>query len=134
MLQAKFVVFFWVGILVLAACSGEPYDHAYTASGDGVQEIDLKEDGQFSTTDDFNVVIKLNKHDENLEVVARFYDPNKDVLEEVTAEAGHDIGTLIVGIDYQQRADQLNEWARGTYEVDILIDNKVVDTLFFKVN
>lgn len=119
---------------VLSACSGGVYARAYTASGDGQRETDLSADSQFSPTDDLNVVIKLNRRDETVKLVARFIDPNGEVLQEISADAPKSVGTVVMGVDYEGRADQVNQWIKGRYKVEILIDEKLVDTLFFRVD
>lgn len=127
-------VLFLSVLLLLAACSGEIYDRTYTASGEGDEEHELREDEQFTTTDDLNVVIKLNGHEETVEVMARFIDPNGDILQEMRTEADNTIGTIVMGIDYEARADTTNQWIVGRYKVDIFVDEKKVDTVFFRVD
>jgi len=121
-------------LLLLAGCSGNVYARAYTASGEGANETELAPDEQFNTTEDLNVVVKLNRRKENVQVVARFIDPNEEVLEEITANAAKDVGTVVLGVDYQGRSDQINQWLRGRYRVEILIDDTQVDTLFFRID
>lgn len=121
-------------LLVLSACSGKVYERAYVASGEGNQENELREDEQFTITDDFNVVIKLNEHEEVVKVMARFVDPNGDVMEEISTEAGSSVGTLVLGIDYEARTDTTNQWIVGRYKVDIFVDDEKVDTVFFRVD
>lgn len=127
-------VLFLSVLLLLAACSGEIYDRTYTASGEGDEEHELREDEQFTTTDDLNVVIKLNGHEETVEVMVRFIDPNGDILQEMRTEADNTIGTIVMGIDYEARADTTNQWIVGRYKVDIFVDEKKVDTVFFRVD
>jgi hypothetical protein len=122
------------GLILLAACSGQVFERAYIAAGDGQREQDLTADEQFTPTEDINVVIKLNRRDESVEVLARFIDPNGDILEEIQAEAPSNVGTVVLGLDYQARADVGNEWLRGRYQVDILMDGETVQTLYFRVD
>lgn len=124
----------FIFLFLLAGCSGGVFDRAYTASGDGQQEQELTPDDLFTPTDDLNVVVKLNKRDQTVEVLARFLDPNKDVLQEIKTDAPSEVGTVVLGIDYESRGDLPNEWLVGPYEVKILIDGEEVETLFFKVN
>jgi hypothetical protein len=126
---------FFAILFFLAGCSGEVFDRAYTASGDGQKERELTPDELFTPTDDLNVVVKLNKHDDSVEVIARFLDPNDDVLQEVKAEdVPSEVGTVVLGIDYESRGDLPNQWIVGPYRVKILIDGEEVETLFFRVN
>ena len=118
----------------LAACSGSIYDRAYTASGDGQTEAELSDDEQFAPDDDLNVVIKLNRRDEPALLTARFIDPNGELLEEVKAQAGSNVGTVVMGVDFEAKSDQVNQWLVGRYTVEILIDDEQVDTLFFRVD
>ena len=120
--------------ILLTACGGEVYARSYMASGDGLNETDLTADEQFSGTDDLNVVVKLNRHGETANIEARFIDPNGDVLEAITAEAPEEVGTVVLGIDFEARDDQGNEWLSGRYRVEIVIDDELVDTLFFRVS
>jgi hypothetical protein len=121
-------------LFLLTACSGEVFDRAYTASGDGQNEYELTKDEQFNPTDDFNVVVKLNKHDEMVEVVARFIDPNQEILQEPSASAPSEVGTVVLGVDYEARTDLPNQWVVGRYKVEVLIDGEIVETLFFRVD
>lgn len=121
-------------LLLLSACAGEVYDGAYTASGDGFEEKDLRKDEQFTATDDLNIVVKLNKHDDPVIVMARFIDPNGDILQEVETEAASNVGTAILGVDYEARTDTANQWVVGRYRVDIFVDDQRVDTVYFRVD
>lgn len=131
----QFFVFILI-LCLLSACSGGVYDRAYTASGDGNQESELREDEQFTTTDDLNVVIKLGNHEENVKVVARFIDPNGDLLQEVSAEAEGDVGTVVLGVDYEawEASQAGNQWIVGRYGVEIIVDGEKVDTVYFRVD
>jgi|GEM_PF-6110940 len=120
--------------VLLAACSGEAYDRAYTASGDGMREVELTADEQFTPTEDLNLVVKLNRRDGEVDVRARFIDPNGDLLEEVSAEADEDVGTVVLGLDFQSRNDQVNQWLSGRYTIELFLDDEQVDTLFFRVD
>lgn len=119
---------------LLAACGGEVYERAYTAAGQGLAERDLRPDAQFSTRDDLNVVVKLNPHDGSVDVTALFIDPNGDPFQEITQAASDQTGTVIFGLDFEARGDQNDEWLRGRYQVDILIDGDRADTLYFRVD
>lgn len=122
-------------LLFLAACSGgQPFDRAYIAAGDGQREQDLTADEQFTSTEDINVVIKLKKRDDSVHVAAEFIDPNGDTLETIEADAPDNVGTVVLGLDYQARADVGNEWRDGRYEVKIRIDQETVATLYFRVD
>ncbi|MFP4322334.1 MAG: hypothetical protein ACLFTK_07765 [Anaerolineales bacterium] len=126
-----------IGLLfvgALAACSGDVYERAYTASGDGNRERDLNQTEQFLGNDDLNVVIKLSRRGDPVIINTRFIDPNGDVLEEITAEADSDIGTVVMGVDYEARQDIPNEWLSGRYRVEVRVDGELVDTLFFRVD
>ena len=129
-------ILFMAILLLLSACSGDVYDHAYTASGEGSQESELRLDEQFTTTDDLNVVIKLGNHEGTVKVIARFLDPNKDLLEEVSADVDETVGTVILGVDYEAWSEAAagNQWIKGRYTVDIFIEDEKVDTLFFRVD
>lgn len=120
--------------LLLVACSSEPFDRAYIAAGDGSREVDLVADEQFTPTEDFNVVVKLNRRNDPVDLLARFIDPNGDLLEEITATADTEIGTVVLGVDYQSRSDQVNQWLRGRYRVEVFVDGEQVETLFFRVD
>ena len=127
-MKKKTLFLFTLGILLLAACSSEVYDRSFTASGDGQREQDLAKDEQFSPTDDLNVVIKLNRHDDPASIVARFIDPNGDELELIQAEAPNTVGTVTMGIDFDARADSINQWVSGRYQVELTINDELVDT------
>jgi hypothetical protein len=121
-------------LLLLVGCSGKVYDRAYTASGQGQQESEMTADEQFSPRDDLNVVIKLNRHDDPVDITVRFTDPNGDLLQEIEGTASDDVGTVVMGVDFEGRSDVGNEWIIGRYEVDILVDGEEVDRLFFRVD
>lgn len=136
-LPKLFVKFFplFTFILLLSACSSEIYDRAYTAVGDGLEESELTEIDQFTPTDDFNVVVKLQRNDDSVEVRARFLDPNGDVFEEAVAQTTANTGTVILGVDYEAREDAgLNQWIAGRYTVELFINDEEVDRLFFRVD
>lgn len=119
---------------LLAGCSGQVFDRAYTASGEGSREQDLKPDEQFSPSEDLNVVIKLNQRRSTVEVLARFIDPNGDMLDEIRTEAPSSVGTVVMGLDYEARTDIGNTWQTGPYRVEISIDGELAETLFFRVD
>jgi hypothetical protein len=125
-----------LAVFGLAACTGDVYQRAYIAAGDGTAEKDLTADEQFTPTEDINVVIKLGRRDETLSVQTRFIDPNGDVLEDIEAEAPSRVGTVVMGLDYQSRDDvaQGGGWRTGRYKVEIRLDNELVDTLYFRVD
>ena len=121
-------------MLLLAACGGDVFKRAYTASGEGLRESELAPDEQFSGTDDLNVVVKLNRHGEDAHVEVVFHDPNGDVLERIEAVAPNTVGTVVLGVDYDQRSDQVNQWIVGRYRVEVFVDDELVETLFFRVD
>lgn len=118
----------------LSACGGSAYARAYTAVGEGRQESELRPNEQFTPTDDLNVVIKLNRRSDTVQVQARFIDPNGEILEEINQAAPENVGTMVLGISYAARADQINQWLRGRYRVEIRIDDELVETLYFRVD
>ncbi|MCQ3930489.1 MAG: hypothetical protein DPW16_08500 [Chloroflexi bacterium] len=122
-------------ILSLSACSGDVYSLAYTASGDGTNPNALVENsGQFLVTDDLNIVVRLNKHNDDVEVEARFYLPEDVPLgDPLKMTASKDVGTVVLGLDYETRPDQTTDWPRGTYKVDIFVDGEKSETISFKV-
>lgn len=134
MLPLRLMMLWGLLTLLVAACSSQPFDRAYMASGEGVEENDLQADTQFSTTDDLNVIVKFNKHDGSLALEARFFDPNGDLMETITSEIADDIGTVVLGIDYAAQAEPVTEWLRGRYKVEISLDGEIVETLFFRVD
>ena len=123
-----------VGALLLAACGGDTFERAYTASGEGLRESELSPDEQFTGDDDLNVVVKLNRHGEDVNVEAVFYDPNGEVLERIETIATDEIGTVVLGIDYDLRDDQVNRWITGRYRVEVFLDDELMETLFFRVD
>jgi hypothetical protein len=128
------LVLFGILTFLLAACGGDVFERAYTASGDGLRESELSPDEQFSGTDDLNVVVKLNRHGEDANVESVIYDPNGDVLERIEAVAPDTVGTVVLGVDYEARADQVNQWIVGRYRVEVFVDGELVETLFFRVD
>ncbi|HLA43257.1 MAG TPA: hypothetical protein VJZ27_07470 [Aggregatilineales bacterium] len=130
----RFSLFLLLCIFLLSACSGGVYDRAYTASGDGQSEDELSADEQFAPDDDLNVVIKLNRRDDSAHVMTRFIDPNGELLQEIEADAAENVGTVVMGVDFEAKADQVNLWTAGRYTVEVLLDGEKVDTLFFRVD
>ncbi|NJL95267.1 MAG: hypothetical protein HC915_16880 [Anaerolineae bacterium] len=119
---------------VLSACGGPAFDRAYVAAGQGQAESDLRPSSQFSTTDDLNVVIKLNRHGGNLPVAARFLDPNGEEVQTVRAEVPEGVETVVLGIDADLRPDPAEQWVRGRYTVEVEVNGEVVERLFFRVD
>lgn len=126
-------------MMVLTACGGDGvYDRAYTASGDGTNELELNRTRNFRQNDDFNVVIKLNSHDSDVEVTATFFRP--DGTQEgnaLTSIAAENVGTVVIGLDWDTRpVDDEGEiplWTEGTWEVVIEVDGEEVERLSFTV-
>src|SRR5574341_475486 len=124
----------FIFMLLLGGCSSGVFRYAYTASDGGVDAKDLQQDNQFSTTDDFNVVVKLMRHSQTLQMSARFTDPNGDILDEIKTDVSPDIETVVMGIDYDARRDQVNQWRKGRYEVKVMINGEVVETLVLRLD
>lgn len=120
--------------LALSACSGgEVYKNAYTASGDGTNEIDLSKTKQFQKNADLNVVVKLNSHDSDVEVEATFIDPaGQQVGDTLKVTAAENVGTVVLGLDWEANPNQ-ELWNDGAWRVEIRIDGKEVETLDFAV-
>lgn len=127
-------------LMVLTACGGGDgvYASAYTASGDGTNELELNRTKNLRQNDDFNVVIKLNSHDSDVEVTATFFRPDgTQEGDALTAIAGENVGTVVIGLDWDTRpVDDEGEiplWTEGTWEVVIEVDGEEVDRLSFTV-
>jgi hypothetical protein len=121
-------------VTLLSACRQEAFARAYIAAGDGTREQDLTPDEQFTPSEDFNVVVKLHRRAKTVEVLARFIDPNGDLLEEIRTDAPDNVGTVVLGVDYQARRDTVNTWLRGRYTVELFVDGEQVETLYFRVD
>jgi hypothetical protein len=121
--------------LTLSACGGEVYSRSYTASGDGTNPNSLVENnGQFLVTDDLNVVVKLNTHSDDVEVEARFFGPeNVPVGDPLKTTASKDVGTVLLGLDFETRPDTTTDWPRGAYKVEVYVDGERVETINFEV-
>lgn len=122
-------------VLSLSACSSEIYNLSYTASGDSTNPNALVDNsGQFLVTDDLNVVIRLNQHNDDVEVEARFFAPGDDPLgDPLKTTASKDVGTVVLGLDFETRPDQTTDWPRGDYKVEIFVDGEKVETISFEV-
>lgn len=120
--------------VALTACAGDGiYDQAYTASGDGTNELELNKTEQFPRNEDLNVVVKLNSHDSDVEVVATFFDPDGDqVGDPLTVTADQNVGTVVLGLDWEGKGDE-EFWEDGRWSVSIEVDGEEVDTLEFRV-
>ena len=136
----RLIVIVGLLLMVLTACGGSDgvYDRAYVASGDGTNELELNRTKNLRQNDDFNVVIKLNSHDSDVEVTATFFRP--DGTQEgnaLTAVASENVGTVVIGIDWDARpVDDEGEiplWTEGTWEVVIEVDGEEVERLSFTV-
>lgn len=127
-------------LMVLTACGGSEgvYDRAYVASGDGTNELELNRTKNLRQNDDFNVVVKLNSHDSDVEVTATFFRPDgTQEGDALTAVAGENVGTVVIGLDWDTRpVDDEGEiplWTEGTWEVVIEVDGEEVERLNFTV-
>ncbi len=127
-------------LMVLTACGGSEgvYNRAYVASGDGTNELELNRTKNLRQNDDFNVVIKLNAHDSDVEVTATFFRPDgTQEGDALTAVAGENVGTVVIGLDWDTRpVDDEGEiplWTEGTWEVVIEVDGEEVERLNFTV-
>ncbi len=126
-------------LLILNACSSEVYSLAYTARGDSNNMVALTQTDLLQRTDDLNVVVKLNSHDDSVTVSATFYNPDDEQVGEVlTTTADPDVGVVVLGLDYESRPGEEDEeedtWQLGTWRVDIEVDGEQVESLSFKIN
>ena len=139
-------IVFLLGLLVmgLTACSGDVYDVAYTARGDGTNFQALTQTELFQRTDDLNVVVKLGSHKDRVEVAATFFRPcdtqSEDCETTVVQEGetlrttvGANVGTVVLGLDFESQPE-VNEWISGTWRVEVEVDNEKVDELVFRIN
>lgn len=120
-------------ILILSACSSEVYELSYMARGDSTNVFALSETDILLRTDDLNVVVRLGAHDDTVDVSATFFNP--DGIQEgetLTVKAGKDVGTVVLGLDFEQRPSG-EDWFTGAWHVEIRIDGEKVDELEFRV-
>lgn len=120
--------------LGLTACSGGgAYDRAYTASGDGRNELELSRTRQFRSNDDLNVVVKLNTHDSDVEVKVIFINSNSQQEgDPLVVVAGPNTGTVVLGLDWESKPDG-ELWRSGSWEAVIEVDGEEVERLSFEV-
>jgi hypothetical protein len=127
------IVLILVAVALTACTSDGVYDQAYTASGDGTNELELNRTEQFPRNEDLNVVVKLNSHDSDVEVVATFFDPDGDqVGDPLSVTADQNVGTVVLGLDWEGKGDE-EFWEDGRWRVQIDVDGEEVDTLEFRV-
>ena len=121
-------------ILVLSACSSGIYEVAYTARGDGTNIVGLNQTNQFQRTDDINIVVKVNSHDDPITVSASFFKPD-GTQEGETLESRLESGTgsVALGLDFESRPSG-EDWETGSWRVQIRIDGELVDEKIFRVN
>lgn len=117
--------------LLLAACSSESFENAYTASGDGSQPADLARTASFAPDDDLNVVVDLGLHRRTLSVYAAFTSPDGSVYTTDPIEADDTVESILLGLDWESQG--VAGWAAGQWEADIYIDNVIKETLTFTV-
>lgn len=118
--------------LLLAACgTGEMVKSAHTAAGDGTRPSDLTRTQTFRHDDDLNVVIMLNSHRRELEVSAVFNAPAGGTYATDTLEADENVGEVVLGLDWE--AQNGEPWAAGEWNVEVLVDGDVEETLTFTV-
>ncbi len=121
-------------ILILGACSGDVYSVSYTARGDSTNFMGLTQTTLFQRTDDINVVIKLNEHDDDVEVSATFYNPsNEQEGETQSARANGETGVVVLGLDWETRPGE-RDWDSGDWHVEVRVDGELVEELEFRIN
>lgn len=122
-------------LVFLSACSGGgAYSLAYPASGNSGNLLGVTQSQSFRNSEDINIVVKLNNHD-GVTVEVQFLDPDKtQVGETLSVEADSDTGSVLLGLDYEQYAGDLDlEWPTGTWTAVISIDGEEVDRITFTV-
>ncbi|NDJ78285.1 MAG: hypothetical protein GYB65_18710 [Chloroflexi bacterium] len=120
-------------VMALAACSSVPVREAYTAAGESSNPNNVTEQDEFSAFEDLNVVIELNRHSHKLLLQAVFrplatgqeYWTNVQEAEETT-------GTVLLGLSWDGTTGG-EPWPSGEWQVDILVDQEVEDTVSFTV-
>jgi hypothetical protein len=132
-------------VFVLAACGGDTYNYAYTASGDSLNATDLTRTTQFRSSDDINLVVRLNTHEDNVDVEARFYTGSgadrRLFGDALKVTVGEDVGTVVLGLDfdtyYNSNYDPVENpnptWPSGGWDVEVFVDGEQVETLDFNV-
>lgn len=130
----QIVIVLILAAVTLTACGSDGiYDQAYTASGDGTNELELNKTEQFPRNEDLNVVVKLNSHDSDVEVVATFFDPEgQQVGDSLSVTADQNVGTVVLGLDWEGKGDE-EFWEDGRWTVNIEVDGEEVDSLDFRV-
>ncbi|NDJ84649.1 MAG: hypothetical protein GYB66_02080 [Chloroflexi bacterium] len=121
-------------VLMLSACSGEVFDIAYTARGDSTNLLAVTKTDNFQRTDDVNVVVKLSGHDGDVEVQVKFINPEGGQEgETLTAVVPEDVGTVVLGLDWEQRPSQ-EPWEAGSWSAEVYVDGEMVHELEYRVN
>lgn len=134
MIAMKRILLGVVLILILGACSGDVYSVSYTARGDSGHIMGLTQTDLFQRNDDINVVVKLNEHDDDVDVAVTFINPDGEQEgDTITTTADSETGVVILGLDWDTRPGEL-DWQSGDWRVEVSVDGETVEELEFRIN
>ncbi|NDJ86616.1 MAG: hypothetical protein GYB66_12075 [Chloroflexi bacterium] len=123
--------------MLLSGCSSGVYSLAYVARGDSTNLLGLTKTVSFPSNEDLNVIVKLNEHDDPVDVEVTFYRPDGEIENTLQYTAVPGVGTVVLGLDWEQKQENSEDeerWVTGRWIVKIKIDGEEVDELDFRVN